>query len=396
MLFAQKRPLKLLALHWRPLTLYSGLFAILATALYWRLGSLLPGYSQEELSTYQASLDIGTLLDNPLNAPFLLLVRGLLYLNPDSLLMTRIAATLFGIVLLGLFCWLLRQWHDNKTAVIGTLLFGLSAWFLHTARMGTPEILMSGVLVLTACGFWLKQRGSWLALLACFVVATLYLYVPGMVWFIIAGILWQWKTVDQAFKKHLLAVSLGGLVLLAAMVPLGWAIYKDMDLLFTWLGLPATFPNIVDVLKNIAAVPYHLIVANSSQPTLWLGRAPVLDVFSAGMFVMGTYLYLRTIRLLRTPLFITILVLGIILIGLGGPVSLSVIMPFVYLVAAAGIGYLLSQWLTVFPRNPIAKSLGILLIASVVGLVGVYHFYHYFIGWPEAQATHDVYNVQKP
>lgn len=386
---------ELLATYWKSLVLYGGLFAVLAAALFWKLGSLVPGYAEAEQQTFNHSLAIGDLLDNPLNAPFLMLTRALAFVLPNNLLATRLAATVFGLVLLGLFCWLVRQWHGRRTAIIGTLLFGLSAWFLHTARLGTPEILLTGVFVLTACGFWLAEHKSWLALLVCFALAALFLYVPGMLWFIAVGIVWQWKTIDHIFKNHLGIVSVGAVLLLLLLAPLGWSLYKHTDLIMPWLGLPEQWPNVMEVLRNILAVPYHLTAANATQPLTWLGRAPILDVFSIAALIIGGYVYVRRASLVRTRLFASLLIVGAILTALAGPATLSTIMPFIYVLIAAGTGYLLDIWMSVFPRNPIARGTGLTLMGLIIGLVCAYHLTHYFIGWPEAKATHDTYHIRQ-
>jgi hypothetical protein len=71
-------------------------------------------------------------------------------------------------------------------------------------------------------------------------------------------------------------------------------------------------------------------------------------------------------------------------------------MPIIYLVVAAGIAHLLNQWFSVFPRNPIARTIGWSLIGIVLVLVCSFHLVHYFVGWPQASATHEVFTAQKP
>lgn len=369
---------------------------MLGAALYWQLGTLLPGYSQSELATYQASLSFKDILNNPLNAPFLLGVKALAYLHPDSLLVTRLVATLGGIVVLGAFAILIRRWHDTRTAVIATLLFGLSAWFLHTARLGTPEVLLFGVFLLAASGSWLKKTNHWLAVLTCFVLAAALLYVPGMIWFIIFGVIWQWKTIDRVFKKHLIVVSCGAVLLVAALGPLGWAIYHNHDVGLRLLGAPEQWPSLLTIAENILKVPFHLLFRGESNPETWLGTAAILDAFTLTMFVLGSYLYIRHFKLLRTPLFALIAVVMAVLIGVSGTVTLSVIIPFVYVIAAAGISYILDRWFAVFPRNPIARTIGWTAVGVVVALACAYQLSHYFTGWPHAAATHEVFIVQKP
>jgi hypothetical protein len=381
--------------HWHIVLWYVGLFIILGTALYWRLGTLVPGYSPNEAGNYLLSTNLKALLDNPLNAPFVIAVKAVNYLIKDGLLATRLVAVGCGLAVLGTFAALLRYWHDNTTAIIGTLLFGLSAWFLHVARLGTPEILLFGVFLLAAAGFWLRHTNHWLALSVCFLLVAGLLYVPGMVWFIILGLIWQWKTIDAVFKKHLAAVSIAGLGLLAALVPLVWAFYKHHALIKPWLGLPETWPGIMQIGENILKIPYHLFIHNEANPEMWLGTAPILDVFSLSMFGLGVYLYLRFGKLVRTRLFILIGAVMSGLMAVGSSMTFTVIMPFVYLVVAGGVAYLMGQWFKVFPRNPIARTIGWSCIGIVVALACSFHLVHYFKGWPNVKATHDTFFVQQ-
>lgn len=387
---------KQITMPWHSLALYGGMLGLLGAALYWRLGSLLPGYHQAELQTYQASLSLETILDNPLNAPFLIVVKALTMIIPDNLIVVRLAATLFGLITLILFAILLRRWHGTRTAILGTLLFGLSAWFLHTARFGTPEILLFGVFALAVCGFWLKQSKGWLAVLVCFLVTASLLYVPGMIWFIAVGAIWQWKALDRAFKRHLPTVTIGGLAMLGVLSPLAWALYKDHSLIRPLLGLPQDWPAPFEMARNVLEVPFHFFVRAESNPAVWLGTAPVLDMFSLTMFILGGYLYLRHIKLARTPLFMAIFAVTLALMVIGSPITYTIIIPFAYLIIAAGVSYLFDQWFVIFPRNPIARSIGWVLIGILVALVGTYHLVHYFVGWPHASATHAVYTIEKP
>lgn len=380
--------------HWKSLALYGGLFAVVSAALVWRLSSLVPGYSADEAASYQASLSPKELLDQPLNAPFYLLVKALSYAFPHTLTVTRLAAVLIGFGTLVLFAVVLRHWHERRTAVIGTLMFGLSAWFLHTARFGAPEVMLFGIFALAASGYWLKRTESKLALIVSFVLSGLLLYVPGMVWFIALGVIWQWKVIDRIFKKHLVTITLAGLAFLAALAPLGWALYKNHLLIKPWLGLPLDWPTPLQMGQNLLEVPFHLFVHGGANPATWLGTAPILDVFSLAAFVLGAYLYLRHVRLVRTSLLIAIFVLMAGLMALGSSVTFTVIIPFIYLVIAAGASYLLEQWFRVFPRNPIARVIGVTMLGLAIGLAIMFHLTHYFAGWPHAQATHDVYSLR--
>ncbi len=356
----------------------------------------MPGYTPSELVTYTRSLHWKELLDNPINAPFLLAVKAFSYILRDNLLATRLVSAASGVVILGSFAILLRRWHSKWTAVIGTVLFGLSAWFLHTARLGTPEVLLFGVFLLSACGFWLRKTNHWLALLCCFLLGATLLYAPGMVWFVAFGLLWQWKTVKAIFEKHLALVTIGMLLFVAALVPLGWAIYKDHHLAMTLLGLPSQWPSPLVMGENLLKAPFHLFVRNEASPATWLGTAPILDVFSLTMLIVGSYVYLKKFRLLRTRLFLSLFILTAGLMTIGASITFTVIIPFVYLIIAAGVSQLIDLWKDVFPRNPIAKAVGWSSITLIVGLACAFQVTHYFIGFPYANATKDTFIIQKP
>lgn len=71
-----------------------------------------------------------------------------------------------------------------------------------------------------------------------------------------------------------------------------------------------------------------------------------------------------------------------ILSGLGAGIDAIYIAPFLYIIAAAGIALLLQQWFTVFPKNPFARSVGVVLISICISASVAYNLHRYFIAWP--------------
>lgn len=382
---------------WPSLLLYGGLFAGLAGLLFWRLGSLVPGYSTSEVQTYNASLEPSALLDNPINAPFYLAVHGLGFLGDHSYILTRIAATVLGLTALVLFCWLLHRWYGTRTALLGTLMFGTSPWLLHTARLGTPDVLLFILLALVVAGVWLKRTNNPFVLLFCFLLAGVSVYIPGMIWFIVLVGLWEWRHIDFIFKRHLWAVGLGGLIFMAALAPLAWAFYNAPALAKTWIGLPAEgWPDIIGVLQNIAEVPLALFFSAPENYETWLGTLPILDAFAAAMLLLGSWLYIKHSRLARAKLFVPVMVIGWGLVALGGAVSMSILVPFVYIIVAVGVGFMIDVWLNVFPRNPVAKTLGFALISAALLVSINFQLRSYFIAWPNTPETREIFSIRPP
>ena len=384
-----------IATYWLPAALYGAVLLAFGWLLWWQLGSLTHGYSAGEANAVQASRSLHDIFNHPINAPFTAVAHGLMSLLPyDDLVVMRLTATLFGMLALTAFYWLVRYWHGQKAAVFGSVLFGTSAWFLHTARLGTPDVVLFSLLALTACSVWLKHGRQSLPVVLCLTLAAALLYVPGMIWFIIAGVVWQWKTIDRVFKANLWMVTVGGFLLLAILAPLALAIYHDHSLAKVVVGLPAEgWPAPFATLKHIAEIPLQIVARGPLMPEHWLGRMAILDAFCIAMLFLGAYAYLKHVKLVRAQLLGVILVIGTVLAGLGGQVTTSIVVPFVYIMVAAGVGLLLERWYAVFPRNQIAQTVGIGLVSLAVLASSWYGYRHYFVAWPHAGATRAVYSV---
>jgi hypothetical protein len=158
-------------------------------------------------------------------------------------------------------------------------------------------------------------------------------------------------------------------------------VQKPRDIL-TWLGLPDHFSAGQHLLKQFAGVPVHMFVRGPEYPYIWLGRAPVLDIFVLISAILGVYFYITHLKVGRSKLLLLMLIVSMVLIGLGGPVQFSLVVPLLYFFAAGGIAFLLREWLQVFPVNPFARTLGVLLIAAAVILSCAYNLRAYFIAWP--------------
>ncbi len=382
---------RVLSRHWKPLSAYLLVFLVTGSALVWQLKNLLPGYSKSEYAHYQASSTFHLIWTNPFDTPYHLLVHAFGYLFPDNLIVVRLASAFIGWLALLTFCALLYRWYGHRTALIGTLLLGTSSTFLHTARLGVPTVCFLGIIGLVACGVWLRERKAGLAVILGVLLTALLLYTPGMVWFIGIGLLWQWKYIDKAFKQHLGFVTLGGLLFIAGLLPLGWKLYKDPGLIRHWLCLPDTW-SLSHIAHNLIDVPLAIFFRGQTNPETWLGRLPILSVFSIVAFAIGAYVFYKYVKLARTKLLLGLATLGSIVIAVtNGAAPLTVLIPFVYVVVAVGADYLIGLWLNVFPRNPIARSLGIGLFSIVLAITCFYNIRSYFVAWPQASVTRNVF-----
>lgn len=374
---------------WQPTLLYVIAFCALASVLFFRLGTLVPGLSEIEITAINASSSLGAIINNPLNAPHKLGQLAAMTIGLDGAVAMRAVSALFATGSAFLFFTIMRYWLTLRIAFLGTTMFVTSSWFLHTARYATPDILLSGVLALVACGLWLRfsKRRS-LTWVITGLITALCLYIPGLIWFVFGFMIWQSPVIAKELRRTPpLALILSAVVFILLLAPLVSAVARDTNLLKTLVGLPNDFVGWQAFGVNLLSVPVQLFARGPDNPAIWLGRLPVLDVFSIAMFGLGIYGFYFRRRLDRIKLLAGAFLLGTILIALGGPVSLMILIPFIYIVIASGLSLMLQRWFTVFPRNPLAQGVGFFILTIAVLLSVAYNGARYFVAWPAAPAT---------
>lgn len=366
--------------------------------LGWHLKSLTPGWDSGEVAAAQASASLHGILRDPINAPFTVLANLISRLLPHSYLALRITSTLFGALAVCLFFFIVRSWHSARIAWLSSILFATSTWFLLSARGGTPDVLLFGLLILMALALWLQRSRHRRVLYVVMALACVIgLYVPGIIWFLLISAFWQRKLIRATLKRVPLWTQLTAVVLvLLLLAPLIWGVSHDWRLALNVFGLPSHRPSFQGSLRRLVDVPLNVFVRGPYHPGFWVGRTPLIDVFGTVLFIFGVYAYWQHRRLARVASLLSIFVITAVLIALGGPVSLSLLLPFVYLIIGTGLAFLLGEWLSVFPLNPLARGAGVVIVVVAVMLSATYQLDRYFVAWPKLPATKQAFQVPPP
>jgi len=390
-----------LADMWQPFLLGCAGVLLVIGLLGYRLGSLTGGLSESEFATQQQvqhrTLKAETILtEDPLYLPYKAGLYGLQKLHLSQPIAIRTLSVMSGFIAVFSILLILKNWHTTRVAMLTTLMFATSAWFLHSSRLIGPNSLYLLLPALILCGV-LLHRGTAPRFVAICAVALAIglLYVPGMIWIIIPGLLWQWRLIwQQLQEREAWVLTLIALLGTGFLVPLVMAAINDPSILQTLVGLPDKLPNPVDFARNLARVPWQLIARAPNNPEMNLGRLPLVDVFTGTMALLGGYAYFYRRKLDRAKLLVGVLVFGALLIALGGPVPIVILLPVVYVFAAAGITMMLQRWFTVFPRNPVARGIGIGIITTAIFASCFYNLQRYFVAWPDSPATKATFSKQ--
>ncbi len=383
---------------WAIILIVLALAAIVFLMIY-RLGNLMPGITYNENTLYGMRLGWHGIYHNPLNLPMKLLWSiDFKLFAPIGHFLLRLPSAITGGLTIVAYYILLQLWFGTRSAIIGTILFATSAWTLHVSRLATIDIeyLAATTFFLLLAAILQKKIKTkyiyWLINIAW----GLLLYVPGMVFLIVYNIFRQRREISFGFRTQNTIIS-KIIYLLSAIIWLPLLIInfiRSPHTITSWLAFPNHFANIFHIIKEFGAVFYHIFIYGPLLPSLWLGRLPILDIFGIIAALAGIYFYVTHIRATRTHLIFVSIILGSLLVALGGGVSISIVMPLIYILVTTGIAYLLSQWLSIFPENPIARSVGYTLIALAITASVIYNVRSYFIAWPHNQTSISVFDVK--
>jgi hypothetical protein len=375
---------------------------VLTGLLWFKLGSLpvAGSVSQPEADVAFVSSSAHRIVDTAQCLPQTALQYVLERLAPvHTITALRLASTLFAIVAVASMLYVIRRWYGQRVVLFALAVLCTSAAVLHIGRLGSVDVLyLSAIPLLLAAHVALHQKPSSRRIFAGWLLVNLFLlYIPGMVWFVLLQAVWQRSELLESIKqfttwwhKAVLGVSV-----LLGLLPLGYGFFKNQnyDYLLTWFGLPTAMPGIDQVGKNIAASILAVTVRSPLDPARTLGHLPALSAVLLVCFLAGLLFYVRHLRAERTQLLLSVAVVSLVLLGLGGAVTRSLLTPLAYLVAFGGLAYILHYWLKLFPVNPFARRLGIGIVIVAVSLSCVYNIRQYFVAWPHNPDTKAAFTI---
>jgi hypothetical protein len=265
-----------------------------------------------------------------------------------------------------------------------------SSWFLTFARMATPDITYILLIVMSfAYVIWAKNSmHESRTIIAGGLLTVALIYTPGLIWFIVLPAIWQRKLISQLIFKSSKSAIAALTLTIVLLLPLGYSIFSQPSIINTFLALPTNLSALpMHFIQNIINIFRSLTFGYQNDATLGLISEPVIDIFTCAMFILGLFDCYTERGLDRTKMVIGFFVVSIVLVSLGGAVGNAILLPFIYLLASIGIGRMLGNWFIVFPRNPVARNIGLGLIFGMIALVGYYHITRYFVAWPNSPET---------
>lgn len=371
---------------------------LIIAALAWVFypGNMPSGFSKAEQAAKISSSSLSNISYNPVNAPHKLLLYGLQKTGSAGHTSLRLVSVFFALLFAGCFYYLVRSWFGKSIGLMATLIFCLSTFFIIAAKQASGEIMYFTPLAVMAAYLWFTRTDQKnLVLIVLMTVVGIALYVPGMLWVLLGALAFSWKKLVAKTEDVPAAyVACGFLILGMLILPLGIAIINDWRIIKPLALVPSQISEPLQLIKNTVWMASALILRAPHGSLFVLGGLPLLNMIMTALFIFGIYALFKAAKKKMLSLVLA-LVLAITAAGVNNNLSLLFLgLPAAGIMMAAGLRYLYIEWKGVFPRNPIPKSLALILMTLLVGVQLVYSLTYTMSAWPNASSTKNSYVIK--
>lgn len=350
-------------------------YCLLAVAvgvyLFTYLHILPPGISQSETSSVITSAHI-TFTELPvaiIDLPYHLLQKFSVEFLGLTPLSVRLPSLFFGIMTALFTSLLLHRWFPRNVAIIASVVGLTACWFISTARLGTPTIMIplwTSFILLAATYISQQSRHwKWWKIGLAF-GAALSLYTPFMIFLFIAAIVASFSQPHLRYlirKSTSFQMTIGTALFLAILAPLGWGLYKDPAQAWQLFGISPQLPGPVQFGKDMLQALSNLFNPYNVQSGETL--LPLLSLATCALLLMGGIRLLRDFHAVRSHVLLIWMAILVPIIGFN-PNNLIILLIPAILATAIGIQVIIRYWYKLFPLNPYARLFGLLPLALLL------------------------------
>lgn len=364
------------------------LFGLPFSGLYlYRLGSFNRGDSLYETPGFLQIRDHSMLVHNIALAPIKFLEYLMLKIDQPNSTLLRLVSLLFLGISFIIFYRILLKWYTSRIAIIGTFMLMTSTISLSLGRFTFQSVayylLIPSIILM---GTWLRSKKYVKRIVYIFPSLAILAYLPGsIILFVVIATVFRkrlmaaWKFCSA--KNKILGTSTAFIILM----PLIYSLIKNPQQLKVFFGIDRLFDGSAP--KTFLRSFNELFMNGIDQPQLWLSGTPVIDIVCVVLFLLGLYSIFKSPHTLRARLMVGLLAIGLIIVSVGSVASVVLLIPIIYIFVAQGVAYLLQNWFTVFPNNPAARTIGVMILLIPLLLSAGYNSERYFRAWHSSPKT---------
>jgi hypothetical protein len=385
--------------HWRGI-ISAGLIASLALIIVIPAISIIDGQNRFETNALNQFINFPSPWYRAVFAPFYIVAYLLTKITSNPLESAKIASAFF--CLFGALCLfiLAKLWFNIRIAIVVTLLLITSSWFLAISHQALPLCLLIAwpLFLLVPLAFYLRfKRYRFFSFIVFAIVLAISLYIPYLFWVdlvVMAVLLFKEKKKLLLLKSWQIVVA--GIIFLVFLLPLFYSLLHHPGQVVELLGIPLNWPTFSQYYTNLIGLVAMIFIKSKPLPELFVGNLPMLDVFSSVMFILGIYYFAVRLPNRRSIIMFGSMLILVLVLPLTPLYQLfsAILLPFIFITITMGFIELINQWVAYFPRNPLVKNFGLVLIVLSIGLISFYNLQKFYIAWPNNTQVKQAYVVK--
>jgi len=379
----------------RRLLNYAFVWVPIVFLFFWKLESLTPGLSTNEIVTRQASGSLSNIFHNPTNAPFKLLEYGILHISHSPWALRGMASAI-SVIFIFCFWRVAVDWFGRFVGALSTLLFASTTWLSVDGRLADGNNWLLAPIGILALFLWLRRtEHKFVANILFWLSLGLAAYVPGLLWLELVGIFIARKRLIVIIRElRTLKTLPGPLVYIATIVPLAWSLVGNWRNIKPLLLIPNHFNNWLTSLKDVGHAGLALVWQSPVHLPYLVGRWPMLSIMQVILAVFGITVMWERARRIAFGILV-VLLLAVVGAGLNQAWWLLFLgLPSLTVLEAAGLRHLYLEWRTIFPRNPLAQSLATIVLLALIGSQLALAGYYSLSTWPNLDTTRSSYVIK--
>jgi len=372
-----------------------GILLIVSSSLFiLKVASQPVGLSPAESTTIHQSQSFSGILHDPINAPHNLLIYLINRIGLSGGTWLRLPSVIFALIIIFSFYRIAKGLFGTSIGILGTLLFLSTPLFLVFARQASPEIMIFSIATILATYAWfVKPKGKTsIGLISLAAVSALFIYTPGIfIWLVGAAIAARNQILEEVRKVSPVVVIAAAFLFIILCLPLLFFVIDRPQDAKELLLVPASFPAVSDIFKNAGWMVSAVFIKTPSQHNLIVGEIPLLSIVQIACLVFGIFAMWRAARS-KTIALSAAVVFAVVAAGINKDITLlALALPSIGIFTSAGLRYLYIEWRSVFPFNPVAKTMALTLMAVVVATNVLYGVRYSLVAWPNTETTKQAY-----
>lgn len=384
-----QKPINLLIYKWRYVIGYTVLVLLFSLAIV-LAGLYAPGgLTQSEIDALALTNSLNTNSLNIINLPFHGLQLLCLQLFGVSVFTIKLPAMIFAIGSIVAIFFLLRRWFKSSIAILSMLIMATTSQLIFLAQYATPQILyvFYSALILLFSSLILQKAQRPLLWKICLALSVgLSFFTPFFIYInfglLAAAVIHPRTRYHLSRKSQHLNWLVASVILLVLAAPIAFFSLQDFSVILQLTGVESL--NSITLLDNIKTL---------FQTYFWTTPivvhdqiSPIFDFASVFIILLGGLTLFRY-RYTARSYVITAWMLLTLPILIVNPSYVAIVFVPLFILLTLGMETLLNEWYKLFPKNPYARGLGLILAIGLVSVMifsGVDRYMNGYRHMPEA------------